>query len=227
MPAPPRRLTDRAKALTERAMGAILTVQEVAERMRCEHRTVRRAIRSGELEAALIGGRWLVREEAVDEWFRSRCAAPNPFIEPGAAPDAACRPRNGRWRGERRATAGDGGERRMSVRKRGKQLRGEMDGGRPQAAPAASCAPRMPAPSTSRSNGANSLVLSPPASSSHARLSPSSSKRSGGRATRSRTSRLIRADAISRCGARTCCRASAITSCARSPRWSSRTSASR
>ncbi|MGO9974371.1 MAG: helix-turn-helix domain-containing protein [Solirubrobacteraceae bacterium] len=60
-------------------MGAILTVQEVAERMRCEHRTVRRAIRSGELEAALIGGKWLVREEAVDDWFRSRCAAPNSF----------------------------------------------------------------------------------------------------------------------------------------------------
>jgi excisionase family DNA binding protein len=48
-------------------MGAILTIQEVAERMRCEHRTVRRAIRSGELEAALIGGKWLVREEAVDD----------------------------------------------------------------------------------------------------------------------------------------------------------------
>jgi excisionase family DNA binding protein len=60
-------------------MGAILTIQEVAERMRCEHRTVRRAIRSGELEAALIGGKWLVREEAVDAWFRSRCAAPTPF----------------------------------------------------------------------------------------------------------------------------------------------------
>jgi excisionase family DNA binding protein len=59
-------------------MGAILTIQEVAERMRCEHRTVRRAIRSGELEAALIGGKWLVREEAVDDWFRSRCASPNP-----------------------------------------------------------------------------------------------------------------------------------------------------
>lgn len=50
-------------------MGAILTVQEVAERMRCEHRTVRRAIKSGELEAALIGGKWLVREEAVDSGF--------------------------------------------------------------------------------------------------------------------------------------------------------------
>ena len=62
-------------------MGAILTVQEVAERMRCEHRTVRRAIRSGELEAAFIGGRWLVREEAVDAWFRSRCATPTPFSQ--------------------------------------------------------------------------------------------------------------------------------------------------
>jgi excisionase family DNA binding protein len=60
-------------------MGAILTVQEVAQRMRCEHRTVRRAIRSGELEAAFIGGRWLVREEAVDDWFRSRCASPSQF----------------------------------------------------------------------------------------------------------------------------------------------------
>jgi excisionase family DNA binding protein len=62
-------------------MGAILTVQEVAERMRCEHRTVRRAIKSGELEAALIGGRWLVREEAVDVWFRSRCARPSTFSQ--------------------------------------------------------------------------------------------------------------------------------------------------
>jgi excisionase family DNA binding protein len=62
-------------------MGAILTIQEVAERMRCEHRTVRRAIKSGELEAALIGGKWLVREEALDAWFRSRCASPNPFSQ--------------------------------------------------------------------------------------------------------------------------------------------------
>jgi excisionase family DNA binding protein len=60
-------------------VGTILTVHEVAERMRCEHRTVRRAIRAGELEAALIGGKWLVREEAVDVWFRSRCASPSVF----------------------------------------------------------------------------------------------------------------------------------------------------
>lgn len=74
-------------------MHAILTVQEVAERMRCEHRTVRRAIRSGELEAALIGGRWLVREEAVDAWFRARCATPSLFSEPRRARPPRAAPR--------------------------------------------------------------------------------------------------------------------------------------
>lgn len=74
-------------------MGAILTIQEVAQRMRCEHRTVRRAIRSGELEAALIGGKWLVREEAVDAWFRSRCASPNPFAAPSGPGAPRPRPR--------------------------------------------------------------------------------------------------------------------------------------
>lgn len=61
-------------------MSAYLTVQEVADRMRCEHRTVRRAIRSGELEAALIGGKWVIREEAVEAWFdaRTACAEPPP-----------------------------------------------------------------------------------------------------------------------------------------------------
>ena len=50
-----------------------LTVQEVAELARCEHRTVRRAINSGELKASLIGGRWIVRDSAVEEWFEA-CA---------------------------------------------------------------------------------------------------------------------------------------------------------
>ncbi len=64
--------------------------------MRCEHRTVRRAIRSGELEAALIGGKWLVREEAVDDWFRSRCASPEPVL----AVPAAAQPRAGSRRSD-------------------------------------------------------------------------------------------------------------------------------
>ena len=90
-------------------MSAILTVQQVAQRMRCEHRTVRRAIRSGELEAAFIGGGWLVREEAVDDWFRSRCASPTRYRGPRGparrvlAPEDPTAPRASsdcrRWRG--------------------------------------------------------------------------------------------------------------------------------
>lgn len=81
-------------------MSAFLTVDEVAERMRCEHRTVRRAIHAGELEAAMIGGKWLVREEAVDAWFEARAhRAKFPVSEtrqrPPRAPSPAGRDRVG------------------------------------------------------------------------------------------------------------------------------------
>jgi excisionase family DNA binding protein len=61
---------------TAAAPGPYLTVDEVAERMRCEHRTVRRAIHAGDLEAAMIGGKWLIRQEAVDAWFDARRTGP-------------------------------------------------------------------------------------------------------------------------------------------------------
>jgi excisionase family DNA binding protein len=54
-----------------------LTVQEVAELARCEHRTVRRAIREGELRASLVGGRWIVKDTAVEEWIDG-CANERP-----------------------------------------------------------------------------------------------------------------------------------------------------
>lgn len=53
-------------------MRAYLTVREVAELVRCEHRTVRRAIQSGDLEASMLGCRWLIRPEAVEAWFQAR-----------------------------------------------------------------------------------------------------------------------------------------------------------
>jgi excisionase family DNA binding protein len=64
-----------------------LTVQEVADVMRCEHRTVRRAIKARELKAAMIGGRWLIRREAVDEWFdrRAKTPAARPVVSPRRA----------------------------------------------------------------------------------------------------------------------------------------------
>jgi len=66
-----------------------LTIQEVAELARCEHRTIRRAIRSGELKASLIGGRWIVRADAVDEWFEAR--ANHRILPPTSRPTARVR----------------------------------------------------------------------------------------------------------------------------------------
>jgi excisionase family DNA binding protein len=71
-----------------RVSSPYLTVQEVAELARCEHRTVRRAIKKGELGASLIGGRWIVKDTAVDEWIdgcaneRRPHAAPAPRRPP-------------------------------------------------------------------------------------------------------------------------------------------------
>jgi excisionase family DNA binding protein len=56
-----------------------LTVQEVAELARCEHRTVRRAIQAGKLKASLIGGRWIVRDSAVEEWIEGCANHPAPI----------------------------------------------------------------------------------------------------------------------------------------------------
>ena len=62
-----------------------LTVQEVAEMARCEHRTVRRAIRDGELKASLIGGRWIVKVTAVKDWFEA-CANSRVALPPASQP---------------------------------------------------------------------------------------------------------------------------------------------
>jgi excisionase family DNA binding protein len=69
-----------------------VTVQEVAEMARCEHRTVRRAIRNGELKASLIGGRWIVKVTAVEEWFEA-CANSRTADPPASQPQALRRPR--------------------------------------------------------------------------------------------------------------------------------------
>ncbi len=73
-----------------------LTVHEVAELARCEHRTVRRAIRDGELKASLIGGRWIVKDSAVEEWFEL-CANSRPPMRARSA-----RPEQGRASGKTR-----------------------------------------------------------------------------------------------------------------------------
>jgi excisionase family DNA binding protein len=79
-------------------MDRYLTVLEVADLVRCEHRTVRRAIRRGELDAALIGGKWLIKPAAVGTWFDARRVAIPPPIP---APHARRLSRPGTRRAER------------------------------------------------------------------------------------------------------------------------------
>jgi len=64
----------------------LMTVDQVADYIRAEHRTVRRAIHAGELEAAMIGGRWLMREDAVEAWFKARTRSGSPRPETRAGP---------------------------------------------------------------------------------------------------------------------------------------------
>jgi excisionase family DNA binding protein len=51
-----------------------LTVQEVAELARCEHRSVRRAINAGRLRAFRPTRKLLVREDDAHAWIESRRA---------------------------------------------------------------------------------------------------------------------------------------------------------
>lgn len=45
-----------------------LTVAQVAERLQVNHKTVRKAIRLGQLEAACIFGQWRVSPEALADF---------------------------------------------------------------------------------------------------------------------------------------------------------------
>jgi excisionase family DNA binding protein len=68
------------------SLTPLMTVDQVADYIRAEHRTVRRAIHAGELEAAMIGGRWLMREDAVEAWFQARTRSGSPRPETRPAP---------------------------------------------------------------------------------------------------------------------------------------------
>jgi excisionase family DNA binding protein len=52
-----------------------LTVQEVAELARCEHKAIRRAIRQGALRAYRPTKRLLIREDDAKAWIESRLVA--------------------------------------------------------------------------------------------------------------------------------------------------------
>jgi len=50
---------------------AYLTIKEAAELAHCEHRTIRRAIRSRQLDA-VYSSRWLIARVDFEDWLRRR-----------------------------------------------------------------------------------------------------------------------------------------------------------
>lgn len=56
-------------------VGVYLTVQEVAELARCEHKAVRRAISQGRLTAFRPAHKILVREEDARAWIEGQCVS--------------------------------------------------------------------------------------------------------------------------------------------------------
>lgn len=72
-----------------------LTVQEVAQVARCEHKTVRRAIGAGRLTAYRVAGRLLMREADARAWIEARpavAAAPNLHSSPRSSMSARPNP---------------------------------------------------------------------------------------------------------------------------------------
>jgi len=68
-----------------------LTVQEVAQLARCEHKTVRRAIHGGALTAYKPAARLLIREDDARTWIEGCRVTRPPAHSQQAAPKLASR----------------------------------------------------------------------------------------------------------------------------------------
>ena len=78
-------------------MSPYLTITEVAELARCEHKAVRRAIRHGALRAFQPAKRLLIREDDAKAWIESRVVGtptPSPSL-PSPRPGSTSRQRTG------------------------------------------------------------------------------------------------------------------------------------
>jgi excisionase family DNA binding protein len=71
----------RGREETEPAVTVYMTIEEVAQLARCEHRSIRRAIRAGRLQAFRPARRILVREDDAHSWIESRPALA-PALQP-------------------------------------------------------------------------------------------------------------------------------------------------
>ena len=54
-------------------ISRLLTIAEVAERLRVNPKTVRRWIAGGELAAYRVGRQWRITEDPLTQFLRARC----------------------------------------------------------------------------------------------------------------------------------------------------------
>jgi len=87
---------DRARERLRDQAGGYLTVPEVADLARCEHKAVRRAIATGQLVAFQPAQKLLVREADARAWIESRpVPARVQLVEHARRPGRRPRPRPG------------------------------------------------------------------------------------------------------------------------------------
>lgn len=53
-------------------MDSLLTIREVAEKLRLSAQTIYKMLKSGDLKGVRVGKQWRFMENDIDEWLRSR-----------------------------------------------------------------------------------------------------------------------------------------------------------
>jgi excisionase family DNA binding protein len=79
-----------------------LTLRQADSEAPCSERTIRRAIKSGDLEGFMCGGKWVVRPDALHEWIQRE-----PLRSSHRKADKRRRMRDSEGRGSRRETTLD------------------------------------------------------------------------------------------------------------------------
>ena len=65
-------MTDRQRGNMSIELGQVtpFTVEELAERLDVQERTIREYLREGRLQGRKLAGRWYVTDEAIADYFR-------------------------------------------------------------------------------------------------------------------------------------------------------------
>jgi len=58
--------------MSEKKLGAILTVDEISDYLKIPRSTIYKLVREGRIPAQKIGRHWRFRKEAIDRWLENK-----------------------------------------------------------------------------------------------------------------------------------------------------------